>query len=279
MSRRDSRPRREARDWDCPNCHVMIFGSKSKCFKCHAQRPGVCRPAETPSSSGRVAEARDWDCPSCHKDVFGWRDSCPACRTPRPVTGTDSTQQQAPSSQAAPSQATRRPFDDWDCPACGDKVFGSKLACRCGQRRHANGEEAPPTVEGDWECISCHELNFRTRTECRRCQRPNVERVDLNARRLAANPRRQQSPHDAEGARADSPGTPNPAHSNDQSESESTEGHQNPCVVCLDQPQSVVISVCGHMCLCTECAEAVSNKCPMCRSSFQKEDVIRVFAA
>jgi endonuclease/exonuclease/phosphatase family metal-dependent hydrolase len=30
----NSGPQREIGDWDCPNCHKLIFGSKSKCHKC-----------------------------------------------------------------------------------------------------------------------------------------------------------------------------------------------------------------------------------------------------
>ncbi|KAK0396779.1 hypothetical protein QR680_001850 [Steinernema hermaphroditum] len=52
----------------------------------------------------------------------------------------------------------------------------------------------------------------------------------------------------------------------------------NDCIICMNGPVNTVIYRCGHMCLCTECAETVlsrSRKCPMCRSDIT--DIIRCF--
>jgi len=38
------------------------------------------------------------------------------------------------------------------------------------------------------------------------------------------------------------------------------------CVVCWDQPRSVAIVPCGHLCLCAQCAAALNN-CPICRAA------------
>ncbi|CEG42789.1 probable e3 ubiquitin-protein ligase log2-like [Plasmopara halstedii] len=41
------------------------------------------------------------------------------------------------------------------------------------------------------------------------------------------------------------------------------------CIICLSEPRNTTILPCRHMCLCTECAEAlrkISSTCPICRS-------------
>lgn len=30
-----------APDWKCPGCSVMVFASKSECFKCHTKKDGT----------------------------------------------------------------------------------------------------------------------------------------------------------------------------------------------------------------------------------------------
>ncbi|CAN7940965.1 unnamed protein product [Ixodes hexagonus] len=38
------------------------------------------------------------------------------------------------------------------------------------------------------------------------------------------------------------------------------------CVVCLSSPVEVMMLECGHVCVCTDCAEQVRDTCPVCRA-------------
>ena len=45
------------------------------------------------------------------------------------------------------------------------------------------------------------------------------------------------------------------------------------CVVCIENPKDTVVLPCRHMCMCSECAQAVRNqrgKCPMCRTDIER---------
>ena len=46
------------------------------------------------------------------------------------------------------------------------------------------------------------------------------------------------------------------------------------CVVCMNAQRTTMLRPCGHVCVCSECAEAVST-CPLCRQSIA--DRIRAF--
>ena len=40
----------------------------------------------------------------------------------------------------------------------------------------------------------------------------------------------------------------------------------NDCVICLEEGVAeIVIISCGHLCLCSDCAKQMNDKCPMCR--------------
>lgn len=44
------------------------------------------------------------------------------------------------------------------------------------------------------------------------------------------------------------------------------------CTVCLDNPREVMITNCGHVCMCAQCAERIrlgDNRCPVCRINIQ----------
>lgn len=49
------------------------------------------------------------------------------------------------------------------------------------------------------------------------------------------------------------------------------------CVVCMDNPKSMVIVPCGHKCLCANCVAQVQQQrvCPVCRGTIEK--IVRVF--
>ncbi|KAG2525736.1 hypothetical protein BBO99_00001685 [Phytophthora kernoviae] len=53
------------------------------------------------------------------------------------------------------------------------------------------------------------------------------------------------------------------------------------CIICLSEPRNTTILPCRHMCLCTECAEALrksSSTCPICRTRVEALLQIRVEA-
>lgn len=54
------------------------------------------------------------------------------------------------------------------------------------------------------------------------------------------------------------------------------------CVICLSEPRNTAVLPCRHMCLCSECAKALSlqtNKCPICRQPVEKLMEIKVKSA
>jgi Zinc finger, C3HC4 type (RING finger)/Zn-finger in Ran binding protein and others len=233
-------------DWDCPKCKVTIYASKSECRKCHSKKPG-----SVAASTNEEPAEPDWSCSQCQKVVFGWRSSCPGCRTPK--SGKNAAASQTDGRENEEPAAPDRDFDDWNCTNCGDQVFGSKLACRCGHRRPGCDEVL---IDGDWECTLCHELNFRVRNTCRRCDAPHRA------------PRRR---HEANG---DDNTNASTAKTSDAEEGEPA----SLCVVCLDGAPSVVLTSCGHMCMCTSCSSIIT-KCPMCRADFSSEQVLKVFVS
>ncbi|XP_020102508.1 probable E3 ubiquitin-protein ligase LUL3 [Ananas comosus] len=51
------------------------------------------------------------------------------------------------------------------------------------------------------------------------------------------------------------------------------------CVICLSEPRNTAVFPCRHMCMCSECARALtlqSNKCPICRQPVEKVMEIKV---
>ncbi|XP_046395416.1 mitochondrial E3 ubiquitin protein ligase 1-like isoform X2 [Ischnura elegans] len=42
------------------------------------------------------------------------------------------------------------------------------------------------------------------------------------------------------------------------------------CVVCRENPKELILMPCGHVCLCEDCYESISNKCPVCRAEVEK---------
>ncbi|XP_016989214.1 mitochondrial E3 ubiquitin protein ligase 1-like [Drosophila rhopaloa] len=37
------------------------------------------------------------------------------------------------------------------------------------------------------------------------------------------------------------------------------------CVVCSSNPKEIILLPCGHVCLCEDCSQKISNTCPVCR--------------
>jgi hypothetical protein len=45
------------------------------------------------------------------------------------------------------------------------------------------------------------------------------------------------------------------------------------CVVCMEEPRSIVLVPCGHMALCKDCCQTIiveqQKKCPMCQQDVE----------
>ena len=39
------------------------------------------------------------------------------------------------------------------------------------------------------------------------------------------------------------------------------------CCVCMEKPKNHAFTGCGHMCVCGDCVDRCSNKCPLCRAT------------
>lgn len=50
------------------------------------------------------------------------------------------------------------------------------------------------------------------------------------------------------------------------------------CVICLDKQIEIVIIPCRHMVLCSECCVNL-KQCPMCRTDFTVNQIIKVFTS
>jgi len=90
----------------------------------------------------------------------------------------------------------------------------------------------------------------------------NQELEGLRRNARAANADRQQQ---------------NGATINNQSDA----NEDNLCVICLGNARQTFFLPCGHVCLCTDCAEMISNgpqankRCPICRQAFSAVRVLR----
>ncbi|KZC11935.1 PREDICTED: mitochondrial ubiquitin ligase activator of nfkb 1 [Dufourea novaeangliae] len=43
------------------------------------------------------------------------------------------------------------------------------------------------------------------------------------------------------------------------------------CVVCRSNPREIILLPCGHVCLCEDCAENITNDCPVCRAPISQK--------
>lgn len=71
----------------------------------------------------------------------------------------------------------------------------------------------------------------------------------------------------------------NQLNRSDSRSEESKDNASNECAVCLEKPTDCVLYMCGHMCLCYECAVDIKQKpgatCPICRQPIK--DIIKIF--
>merc|ERR1711916_35893 len=164
-----SGPERRDGDWDCEECGVMNFASRTACFKCGIGRNG--EPVNTHQGGhggGSRRRPGDRDCAECGALVFGSRNACFRCNAPR--------------SNGGGSRGNRR-AGDWDCPECGVLVFSYKDQCfKCNTPRPSGGGGGngggyrggyggggggrSRRREGDWDCAACGAVVFASKSEC-----------------------------------------------------------------------------------------------------------------
>ena len=157
-----------------------------------------------------------------------------------------------------------RRLPDWDCPECGNLVFGSKKECgKCGKWRPRAEGVAPAKKPGDWNCPACDDLNFASRSTCRKCN-------------------------------ANKPGNAFVERPGDWKCSGCNElnfGSRDVCRKCSLPKKTLLLCAvcmerdincslpCGHISFCMECASNM-NKCPFCRQEYNPDrDVKRAFIA
>jgi len=191
------------------------------------------------------AKKGDWVCSSCGDLNFASRTSCRKCSNPKSASGSSSVR-----------------AGDWSCPACNHLNFARNPCCRnckavpslvagrnTNNSSYANSSNIPTAKPGDWSC-SCGEYNFARNQSCRKCKNP-----------------KSSVPAPAPTSSSAS----SPTLSNDD------EG-KNLCVVCMEQPAQMAITVCGHLCLCPQCATPL-HACPLCRHAFSSTDLLKIFVS
>ncbi|XP_061711907.1 mitochondrial E3 ubiquitin protein ligase 1-like [Cydia pomonella] len=41
------------------------------------------------------------------------------------------------------------------------------------------------------------------------------------------------------------------------------------CVVCIENPKQIILLPCGHVCLCEDCSDRITEQCPICRERIE----------
>jgi len=190
--------------------------------------------------NGVQAKTGDWVC-SCGDLNFAIRTSCRKCANPKNSSG---------SVQVRPG--------DWSCPVCNHLNFARNQCCRncnvvpslASGRNNSSSTRAattPPAIPGDWSC-SCGEYNFARNQSCRKCKSPK--------------------------STVPAPSTSSSSSQTTTATNNSAEG--NLCVVCMEKPAEIAITVCGHLCLCAPCAQLL-HSCPLCRATFTSSNLLKIF--
>lgn len=45
------------------------------------------------------------------------------------------------------------------------------------------------------------------------------------------------------------------------------------CVVCKNNPKEIILLPCGHVCICGDCNDDITHKCPICRTEISNRAV------
>jgi len=199
------------------------------------------------SYNGVHAKKGDWVCSSCGDLNFASRTSCRKCSNAK-----------GSGSQGGTAAVQARP-GDWSCPACNHLNFARNQCCRncksvpslvAGRTSStpSSNSSVPPAKPGDWSC-SCGEYNFARNQSCRKCKNP----------------------------KSSAPAPSTNSSSSSSSAANDDEG-KNLCVVCMEQPAQMAITVCGHLCLCPQCAASL-HACPLCRQAYASTDLLKIFVS
>lgn len=79
----------------------------------------------------------------------------------------------------------------------------------------------------------------------------------------------QTRPPDTPAAQDKVEQSPSPQKPNLRDELDKSKEENNKlCCICLDQPKSIVLLPCGHICVCEGCGKSV-QQCPLCRENVQ----------
>lgn len=161
-------PPKETRpgDWTCPKCFDINYASRS-----------VCRLCNTPKAMAADPMAQ-------MSQMYGYGDMSQMAQA---YGGADMSQMYGFTMGAmsgAPSGSRRS--GDWDCPNCGDVVYGTRVECRkckTSKPEHLgpvtsnpsftkpmNNGLGPSRRAGDWDCPNCGDVQYASRTECRKCR-------------------------------------------------------------------------------------------------------------
>jgi hypothetical protein len=114
------------RNWICSSCKAVVFGRRTKCFKCKTFRADTASTSSSLNySEGDDVREGDWVCTVCEGHNFANKLACFTCRAPRPpgfVIPVDT----------GANKFEKRP-GDWQCPKCNEMVFAKRNRCyRCG---------------------------------------------------------------------------------------------------------------------------------------------------
>jgi hypothetical protein len=119
---------------------------------------------------------------------------------------------------------------------------------------------------GDWIC-ECGELCFGSKDVCWKCGK-SKNTAEFRIERANDQDNNNNNNNDDNN---------NDNNDNDEKiENSNTTRTESECVVCMDQSATLASSKCGHLCMCQDCSNLVSN-CPICRQPFAKENLIKIF--
>jgi hypothetical protein len=178
---------------------------------------------------------------------------------------------------------------DWRCSNCGDNhQFGRNKKCHnCGALRPAAAlpaQVAPGGMKkGDWICPSCSDHQFEKNTECRKCKTPKRPREEEPAGPVPEEREVKKPRTEPELKSGDWMCASCDAHNYARNRAcfkckkakatDKTETVAN-CVICTDKQAKVLLTPCGHLVLCQECAALIPATCPMCRGAVKGQQSV-----
>ena len=170
---------------------------------------------------------------------------------------------------------------DWNCPNCNDLNFASRNECRkCSTIK--------PVIkkEGDWYCLNCNDLNFASRIECRKChikkEDPNIPiNKFIDSKKQFLDIQRKPGDWDCPDCNKFNFGSRSVCFGCNKAKEvevpkDKEEDDDNSCIICFEREKNTVITKCGHLGYCYECALNMS-KCPICREKYKEKHVVKVF--